>query len=75
LRIRRGWLEARTFTRIIAHTTDDKSIEGLLDHVGPDGITLRTAKLLGNTPTEMAGEVWIPRSKVRFVQSVPEPTP
>lgn len=69
------WLEALTLHRVIAHTTDDQSIEGLLDHVGDDGITLRAAKLLGPHPMEMAGETWIPRSKVRFVQTVPTPAP
>jgi len=69
------WLDARTLSRIIAHTTDDQSIEGLLDHVGDDGITLRAAKLLGDHPVEMSGETWVPRSKVLFVQTVPDPAP
>jgi hypothetical protein len=70
-RSRKGWLEKATRRRLVVHTTDDQSIAGLLDTVGPDGILLRSAKLLGSQGVELAGEVWVDRIKIRFVQMLP----
>ena len=60
------------------HTTDDRSIDGLLVATMPDWLVLRSARLLDDHHTELGGEIRIPRDKVLFVQYPPAglvPTP
>jgi hypothetical protein len=59
--------------RLVVHTSDDRSLEGLVELVGADGVLMRDAKLLGAKIVELAGEVWIPRAQVVFVQTVASP--
>lgn len=66
-----SWLDQKMARRLVVHTTDDRSIEGLLESVGPDGVTLRAARLMGKPPVELGGEIWLPRETVAFVQTVP----
>lgn len=66
-----GWLEGQVLRRLVVHTTDDQSIEGLVDTVAADGVILRTARLLGKSTVALGGEVWVPRSKIVFAQAVP----
>ena len=66
-----SWLEEKTARRLVVHTTDDRSIEGLLEFVGPDGVTLRAARLMAKPPVDLGGEIWLPRETVAFVQTVP----
>ena len=66
------WLRAATLRRVIVHTTEDRSFEGLIGLVSPDGLVLRAAKLLeGGRSTSLGGEIFIPRSQVLFVQGPP----
>lgn len=67
----RGWLHNLERRRLIVHSADGSSIEGLLDTEAPDGVVLRSSRLLGPGGTEMAGEIWIPRAQILFVQTVP----
>ena len=63
-----GWLQGAVGRRVLVHTSDDRSIEGVVTVVAPDGIILRAARLLEKTPVDLAGETWVPRSLVSFVQ-------
>lgn len=64
------WLERVLKKRIILHTKDDQSIEGVLMEQAADGVILRASKLLGagGKETVMAGEVWVPARNVAFAQ-------
>lgn len=56
--------------KIIVHTRDSQSIEGVLMEELPDGIILRAASLLGDggRRTPMAGEIHVPRENISFSQ-------
>lgn len=64
------WLERVMKKRIVLHTRNDQSVEGVLMEQTPDGVILRASRLLGEDgkATAMAGEVWIPRENVAFAQ-------
>lgn len=64
------WFERAVARKVIVHA-EARSIEGIVAFVGPDGVLLRSAQLLGPQPTPLAGEVWVPRGQVLFVQTVP----
>lgn len=73
---RRSWLRQRTLARILVHTTDDKTIEGVLDTVARDGVVLIAGRYLeGDAKVELAGETFIPREKIAFVQVAEAPKP
>jgi hypothetical protein len=66
-----SWLVRVLRKRIIVHTLDDKSIEGVLMEVVEDGVILRAAKLLGATRPQdvaMAGETWVREANISFAQ-------
>ena len=69
--MRRSWINGVLKQRLIVHTKSDQSLDGHLVAVMKDGIVLRASKLLNpaGNPTPMAGEVWIPRENVAFVQN------
>jgi hypothetical protein len=73
------WLASVTGRRIVVHITEPpetRSIEGLLVLVAPDGLVLRTAKLLDESrPLPLGGETWVPRNRVLFVQHVADAVP
>lgn len=65
------WLTRQTRQRLILHTTADQTFEGILWETFPDGVLLRDAALVvgdKGQKTPLAGEVWIPRLTVLFVQ-------
>lgn len=65
-----SWLGRVLKKRIIVHTRQDQSIEGvLMEHV-EDGLILRAANLLlgDGKKTTMAGEVFVPRENIAFAQ-------
>ena len=66
--MRRRWLKQVLLERVVIHTTSNLSIEGLLSENAKDGVVLKTAKMLGPHPTDLAGEVFIPREQVAFAQ-------
>lgn len=65
-----SWLARATRKRIIVHTRNDQSIEGVLMECLDDGLILRAARLLGadGKQTTIAGEVFVPRENVAFTQ-------
>jgi hypothetical protein len=64
-----SWLEESIHRRLIVHTTDDRSIRGLLRLAADDGLLLWGAELLEKEPVKLAGDVFVPRDKVSFVQT------
>lgn len=63
-----AWFERLVRRRVLLHTTDDESIEGLLDEVTPDGVVLVDATYLGATSARLGGEVYVPRGRIKLVQ-------
>lgn len=62
-----GWLDRMVAERVIVHTSDGTSIEGVIRERGADGVVLTAARLLDGE-VNVGGDVWIPRSKVHMVQ-------
>jgi hypothetical protein len=69
------WLNQRMARRVVVHTSDNQSIEGLLTSVAPDGLVLGAAIYLdsGAEPVQLGGDIWVPRNKVALIQ-IKEPT-
>lgn len=67
---RSRWLESVLTKRIVVHLKNDQSIDGSMVAEMHDGVILRAARLLndGAPATSMAGEVFVPRENVAFVQ-------
>lgn len=65
-----GWLRRQLATQCVIHTVDDQSIAGFLEEVARDGVILRAATHLGETKVDIAGECWIPRARISWVQVV-----
>lgn len=65
-----AWLDRVMKKKILVHTKQDQSIEGVLMEQVVDGIILRASVLLGENGkrTTMAGEVFVPRENVAFAQ-------
>ncbi len=64
---RRGWLMRRRSERLLVHTTDGQSIEGLLRETGPDGLVLASPRLVDSDVT-LAGDLFVPKAKVLMIQ-------
>jgi hypothetical protein len=58
--------------RVIVHTRDDRSFEGVDLHNGTDGMLLAAPKVIPDEgpPVDMMGDLWIPSSNIRAVQIV-----
>lgn len=69
----REWLRRKTGRRVLVQTTDENSIEGVLLCSAPDGLILQAAAFLGETggTVALAGETFVPRARVRFLQLLP----
>lgn len=63
-----GWLGTKVRRRVIVHTTDERSYDGLLELVADDGLILVGARMLSEGGVTVAGEQFIPRPNVLFVQ-------
>lgn len=71
-----AWFDSIVRKRVIVHHKGSPSIDGLLVAVMADGVLLRGAKLLEDDGKQiaLAGEVFVPRENIGFVQLVdPEP--
>ena len=69
----RGWLRRQLAASVVVHTTTDQSIAGVLEETARDGVILRAARFLDSPDAEvpLAGETFIPREKIAFVQVSP----
>lgn len=64
----RRWTSRLEKRKVIVHTADG-SIDGVLLVTGTDGLVLADATYLGDDEkTEVAGELFVPREKVSFIQ-------
>lgn len=68
----RRWLRSKVCFRVIVHTVEDTSIEGILTAEAPDGLVLESAALIGDTRTPLAGQTFIPRAQIHLVQFAPD---
>lgn len=66
----RNWLKRQVHERAVVYSTDNHSYDGLLSIVARDGVVLFDAHIRTDENVRLAGEVFIPREKVRFVQIV-----
>lgn len=71
-----NWLEAQITRRVLVQVNagpgEADSIEGVISLVSPDGLVLVSAVFhdAAGVKVPMAGEVWLPRPKVRLVQTL-----
>ena len=73
LTTRRDWLKRQILTRVLIHTTDGGTVEGILDVAARDGVVLRSPKYHeGETEHSLQGTAFIPRERVGFVQVLTE---
>lgn len=65
-----SWADEVTFDRVLVFTRDDDTVSGVITDVFVDGIQLEDARLLraSEPPVPFAGQVFISRSNIRFVQ-------
>ncbi len=63
----RNWLRGRSGARVVVHTTTERSLEGTLVVVAPDGLVLAGARYL-ESDTALAGEVYVPAERVAWMQ-------
>lgn len=65
-----SWVDEVTFDRVLVFTRDDDTVAGVITDVFCDGIQLEDAQLLraNENPVPFAGQVFISRSNIRFVQ-------
>lgn len=64
------WVRKAVGRRILVHTKDEQTVEGILVLQGRDGLLLNVAKLYssdGEVP--MAGDVFVPRENVALIQA------
>lgn len=68
----RSWWRRKVHDRVIVHTTDDRSLCGVLVAVYGSELVLGHAEYLHAAGREaLEGEVAIPRDRIAFVQSLP----
>lgn len=68
--MRRNWLQTRKHDRVIVYTTENDTLDGLLEAVAADGLVLWDSRVQSDQGVPLGGEVFVPKDKVRFVQVV-----
>lgn len=66
--MRRNWLSKHRTRRVVVYTTDEQVYEGVIESVAQDGVVLFDAQVRSDTDVALAGLIFVPREKVRFVQ-------
>lgn len=68
------WLTQHLARRVIVHTTEGQSLEGLLTTNASDGLVMTAAIFLDSStdPVQLAGTIWVPREKLAFLQIEPK---
>ncbi len=73
LTTRRHWLKRQVLTRVLVHTSDGSTVEGILDVAARDGLVLRSPKFHGDEQEHsLKGTAYVPREQVSFVQVLTE---
>lgn len=72
-----NWLDKALKRQVAVHTVHDQTFEGTLIHAHDDGVLLWGAAILSGVDrggevqkVRLSGEVFIPRDRVLFVQTV-----
>ena len=70
-----GWWERSIKRLVMVHSTDDRTIQGYVKEVAPDGVLLASAEYLPDQGPRvpLGGDVFIPRERVNWVQVLPTP--
>lgn len=63
------WLQAVDLRAVIVHLDNDSSMRAVLAGSDDDGLLLKAVTILGANPVEVAGDVWVPRANVVFIQT------
>jgi hypothetical protein len=66
--MRRNWLKKQLSTRVVVYTTEEQTLDGVLDIVAADGLVLLDTRVRSDGDVTLAGLVYVPRDKVRIVQ-------
>jgi len=64
----RRWLKDKVRNRAVVYTVDDQVIEGVLAVVADEGVVLNNAVIKDSSDMPLAGDVFVPRQNIRFVQ-------
>lgn len=64
----RSWLKDKVRNRAVVYTLDDRVLEGVLAVVADEGIVLNNAVIKDSTDVPLAGDLFVPRETIRFVQ-------
>lgn len=64
---RRSWVKRVTAERVLVHTTDAQTVEGVLRDWSRDGLVLAAPRLV-DQEADLAGEVFIARERVLMIQ-------
>lgn len=69
--MRRRWLRRQFRRKVLVHTRDNQTLEGVLEADAPDGLVLRAARFLeGDGQVPLAGEIFVPRENVAWLQRI-----
>lgn len=63
------WLERATRRRVMVQTTTGQTLDGHLAEADRHGLVLQPVKLEGGPP--MAGQAYVPRERVAWIQQPP----
>lgn len=66
--MRRGWLRRQRTQSVVVYTTDEHTLEGVIERVSPDGVVLFDSQVRSDDDVALAGLVFVPRERIRFVQ-------
>jgi hypothetical protein len=64
----RRWLKDKVRNHAVVYTVEDKVLEGVLAAVTDEGIVLNNTIIHDSKDVPLAGDVFIPREQLRFVQ-------
>lgn len=64
---RRTWLRRRSGRRVVVHTSDGASLEGVLMVTATDGLVLAWTRHL-DAELDLSDQVWVPRERIAFIQ-------
>jgi hypothetical protein len=64
----RRWLKDKVRQHAVVYTTEDKVLEGVLFVVSDEGIVLNNTVIHEGKGVPLAGDIFIPRERIRFVQ-------
>lgn len=64
---RPGWVQRVRAERVLVHTVEGQTVEGVLREWSRDGLVLAAAHLVDHG-TDLAGEVFVARERVLMIQ-------